>query len=213
MSSPSGLLKVNYLVMRLLRFGSVRGDLQEGYGCASDANIFSSHCQSPSSRAQNRGFCALLGSGTPVFGHLEHKIEVFVRFLASEPLFSGISSTKSRFLCSMTWSFEYWEPFLPFQGWCCHRRRRITLFLSPTTARQPPDASLQRPPGTTAWTDSIDRQYGPIELDRRYWNANQPPATNQPSTSHRPAANQPPTSLNQPPPTCRRQPPTRCREQ
>ena len=99
MSSPSGLLKVNYLVMRLLRFGSVRGDLQEGYGCASDANIFSSHCQSPSSRAQNRGFCALLGSGTPVFGHLEHKIEVFVRFLASEPLFSGISSTKSRFLC------------------------------------------------------------------------------------------------------------------
>ena len=76
--SPSGLLKVNYLVMRLLRFGSVRGDLQEGYGCASDANIFSSHCQSPSSRAQNRGFCALLGSGTPVFGHFEHKIEVFV---------------------------------------------------------------------------------------------------------------------------------------
>ena len=29
-------------------------------------------------RAQNRGFCALLGSGTPVFGHLEHKIGVFV---------------------------------------------------------------------------------------------------------------------------------------
>ena len=31
-----------------------------------------------SSRAQNRGFCALLPSGTPVFGHFEHKIEVFV---------------------------------------------------------------------------------------------------------------------------------------
>ena len=31
-----------------------------------------------SSRAQNRGFCALLRSGTPVFGFLEHKIRVFV---------------------------------------------------------------------------------------------------------------------------------------
>ena len=51
-------------------------------------------------RAQNRGFCALLGSGTPVFGLFEHKIKVFVRFWASEPLFSGISSTKSRFLCA-----------------------------------------------------------------------------------------------------------------
>ena len=30
-------------------------------------------------RAQNRGFCALLGFGTFVFGLFEHKIEVFVR--------------------------------------------------------------------------------------------------------------------------------------
>ena len=52
--------------------------------------------------AQNRGFCALLGSGTSVFGHSEHKIEVFVRFWPSEPSFSGFSSTKSRFLCSFT---------------------------------------------------------------------------------------------------------------
>ena len=29
----------------------------------------------------------------------EHKIEVFVRFCPSEPPFSGVSSTKSRFLC------------------------------------------------------------------------------------------------------------------
>ena len=53
-----------------------------------------------SSRAQNRGFCALLGSGTLVFGHFEHKIEVFVRFWGLEPSFSGFSSTKSGFLCS-----------------------------------------------------------------------------------------------------------------
>ena len=50
-------------------------------------------------RAQNRGFCALLGFGTLVFGHFEHKIEVFVLFWPSGPPFSGISSTKSRFLC------------------------------------------------------------------------------------------------------------------
>ena len=51
-------------------------------------------------RAQNRSFCALLGSGTLIFGRFEHKIEVFVRFLPSGPPFSGISSTKSGFLCS-----------------------------------------------------------------------------------------------------------------
>ena len=31
-----------------------------------------------SSRAQNRGFCAFLAFGTPVFWHFEHKIGVFV---------------------------------------------------------------------------------------------------------------------------------------
>ena len=35
----------------------------------------------------------------PISSLLEHKVGVFVRFLASEPLFSGISSTKSAFLC------------------------------------------------------------------------------------------------------------------
>ena len=56
----------------------------------------------PTSRAQNRGFCAFLAFGTPVFGLFEHKIEVFVRFRLPEPPFSGISSTKSGFLCSFT---------------------------------------------------------------------------------------------------------------
>ena len=36
---------------------------------------------------QNRHFCALLGSGTLVFGHFEHKIEVFVRFYPPSPPF------------------------------------------------------------------------------------------------------------------------------
>ena len=77
----------------------MRGDLQEGYFALPEANFLSSRCQSPSSRAQNRHFCALLGSGTPVFGCFEHKIEVFVLFWDLEPSFSSISSTKSGFLC------------------------------------------------------------------------------------------------------------------
>ena len=99
MSSPSALLKVNYLVMRYLHFGSLRGDLQEGYFALPEANFLSSRCQSPSSRAQNRGFCAFLAFETLVFGLFEHKIVVFVLFWPSRPPFSGFSSTKSRFLC------------------------------------------------------------------------------------------------------------------
>ena len=45
---------------------------------------------------QNRHFCALLPFGTLIFGHFEHKIEVFVRFLPLGPLFSGISSKRLR---------------------------------------------------------------------------------------------------------------------
>ena len=147
MSSPSALIKVNYLVMRCLHFGSVRGDLQEGHvydkrlcGCAS-------RCQLPlfpvpipilsstksgflcafalrnpcfrAFRAQKRHFCALFAFGTLIFRHFEHKIGVFVLFWASEPLFSGFSSTKSRFLCA----FCLWNPcFRAFraqnQGFC-----------------------------------------------------------------------------------------------
>ena len=119
MSSPSTSTKVNRLVIRYLHFWSVRGDLQEGHGYgkrlggydkllhdyASRWQFLSSLCQflpsrSPlsSSRAQNRHFCALLGSGTPDFRLFEHKIEVFVRFCPPKPSFSGISSTKIDFL-------------------------------------------------------------------------------------------------------------------
>ena len=71
--------------MRCLHFGSVRGDLQEDHvydkrlcGYGSDANF-------------------LLPGANPCLP--EHKIEVFVRFWGLEPSFSGISSTKSGFLC------------------------------------------------------------------------------------------------------------------
>ena len=65
-----------------------------------------SRYQSLSFQAQNRDFCAILAFGTLVFGRFEHKIEVFVRFWPSVPTFSGISSTKSRFLCA----FRVWNP-------------------------------------------------------------------------------------------------------
>ena len=71
----------------------MRGDLQEGNGCAS-------RCQSPSSRAQNLSFCALLPSGTLVFGLFEHKIWVFVSEWVIFPGFWVVSSTKSGFLCA-----------------------------------------------------------------------------------------------------------------
>ena len=65
-----------------------------------DANYLSSRCQSLSSRAQNRGFCASFAFGTPIFWLFEHKKWVFVLFWPSGPLFSGFSSTKSGFLCA-----------------------------------------------------------------------------------------------------------------
>ena len=53
-------------------------------------------------RAQNRCFCAFWGFETLVFRRFEHKIEVFVRFWLPEPPFSGLSSTKSGFLCAFS---------------------------------------------------------------------------------------------------------------
>ena len=123
MSSPSTALKVNCLVIRYLYFRSVRGDLQEGNGCAS-------RCQFPlfpstksgflcffglrnptfrAFRAQNRGFCALLALETLIFGVFEHKIGFFVRFWPSEPSFWGISSTKSGLLCACYGNTGLWK--------------------------------------------------------------------------------------------------------
>ena len=113
MSSSSALLKVNCLVIRYLYFRSVRGDLLEGNGCASRCQftLFPSTklaflCAfgvwNPYFRAfrlQNRGFCALLAFGTPVFGLFEHKIGVFVSEWVIFPGFWVVSSTKSGFLC------------------------------------------------------------------------------------------------------------------
>ena len=78
----------------------MRGDLQEGHFTLPEANFLSPWCQSPSSRAQNRGFCALLPFKTPIFGAFDHKIGVFVSERATFPRFCPLSSTKSAFLCA-----------------------------------------------------------------------------------------------------------------
>ena len=85
-----------------------------------------------SSRAQNRGFCALFAFGTPIFGHFEHKIGVFVRFCPSEPLFSGISSTKSRFLCAFALRNPRFRAFRAQNRHFCVRNGDISLVLSPS---------------------------------------------------------------------------------
>ena len=54
---------------------------------------------------QNRGFCALFAFGTPIFGHFEHKIGIFVSETAIFPWFWGIPSTKSAFLCAFASKF------------------------------------------------------------------------------------------------------------
>ena len=99
--------------------------MQEGYFALLDANFLSSWCQFPFSRAQNRGFCAFLAFGTPIFGHFEHKIGVFVLFWPSEPPFSDILSTKSGFLCA----FSLRDPrFQAFQAQNRHFCARGSMF-------------------------------------------------------------------------------------
>ena len=100
MCSPSTALKVNYLVIRYLHFRSVRGDLQEGHGCASRCQFLLFLCRSPIFPSTKSAFLCAFCLRPPVFGSFEHKIEVFVRFWGLEPPFSGISSTKSGFLCA-----------------------------------------------------------------------------------------------------------------
>ena len=91
--------------------------------------ITSLRCLSQSSRAQNRHFCALLGSGTLVFGYFEHKIEVFVRFWGHEPLFSGFSSTKSRFLCAFALRNPRFRAFrAQNRGFCALLRSETPVF-------------------------------------------------------------------------------------
>ena len=63
----------------------------------------------PSSRAQNRDFCALFAFGTLVFGLFEHKIGIFVSERAIFPWFLPLPSTKSAFLCACFTKHGLWK--------------------------------------------------------------------------------------------------------
>ena len=108
MSSPSTSEKVNRLVIRYLYFGSVRGDLQEGNGCASRCQfplflvpipIFPSTKSAflcafwlrdphfPAFRAQNRGFCVRMGDFSEIFGLFDTKSAFLYAFGGWNPRF------------------------------------------------------------------------------------------------------------------------------
>ena len=80
---------------------------------------------------KNRGFCAFLAFGTLVFGRFEHKIGVFVRFYPPEPPFSGVSSTKSRFLCAFALRDPRFQAFRAQNRHFCALLPFKTLVFSP----------------------------------------------------------------------------------
>ena len=91
--------------------------------------VMLSDATSPSPRAQNRGFCAFLAFGTPVFVRFEHKNEVFFLFLPAEPQFSGIPSTKSRFLCVFCLRDPHFRAFrAQNSGFCAFLAFGTTIF-------------------------------------------------------------------------------------
>ena len=93
MSSQSALLKVNYLVMRYLHFGSVLGDLQEGY-------IFASRCHLSRCSSTKMPF---LCSGSPKTRVPNPKSAQKPRFCARNARKRGFQtpkSTKNPILCS-----------------------------------------------------------------------------------------------------------------
>ena len=114
MTSPSALLKVNYLVMRYLYFGSVRGDLQEGHFYASRCHL--SLCSSTKmpflcskspktmvlkgKSAQKPRFCARKARKRGLRTPKAHKNPDFVLEMPENGGSEGKKSTKTHFLCS-----------------------------------------------------------------------------------------------------------------
>ena len=110
------------------------------------------------SRAQNRGFCALLGFGTLVFGLFEHKIGVFVRFASSifataapasnkphqAEKYSGLASTLAylgrMWLPPGRGAAAGWQMVLPD----CAARKNLPLRCAGETAAAPETAARKR---------------------------------------------------------------------
>ena len=73
----------------------------------------------------------------PISCSPEHKIAIFVRFCPSEPLFSGLSSTKRAFLCQKGQLFPGFTPSRAQNRGFCARVAVVaeTLKLSPASGR------------------------------------------------------------------------------
>ena len=89
-------------------------------------------------RAQNRGFCAFLAFGTPVFGLFEHRIGIFVRFCPPKSPFSGISSTKLRFLCAFALRNPRFRVFRAQNWGFCARLRQARHLESAVLPQEAP---------------------------------------------------------------------------
>ena len=102
-------------------------------------------------RAQKGLFCVRNGNFSQVLAHSEHKIGVFVRFLPSKPPFSGISSTKSAFLCQKR---RYFPGFVPFRaqnrGFCA--LLPASFFpMAPSASSKPHSAEKRTPVWLAIW--------------------------------------------------------------
>ena len=100
MSSPSELLKFNYLVMKHLHFGSVRGDLQEGNGCVSRCQLPLFPVPIPVSASTKSAFLCAFGLWNPCFRAFRAQNRGFCVRMGDFSEILGCFDTKSGFLCS-----------------------------------------------------------------------------------------------------------------
>ena len=100
MSSPSAFIKVNYLVMRYLHFGSVRGDLQEGNGCVSRCQLPLFPVPIPVSASTKSAFLCAFGLWNPCFRAFRAQNRGFCVRIGDFSEILGCFDTKSGFLCS-----------------------------------------------------------------------------------------------------------------
>ena len=100
MSSPSAFIKVNYLVIRYLHFGSVRGDLQEGNSCVSRCQLPLFLVPIPVSASTKSAFLCAFGLWNPCFRAFRAQNRGFCVRMGDFSEILGCFDTKSGFLCS-----------------------------------------------------------------------------------------------------------------
>ena len=100
MCSPSTALKANCLVIRHLYFRSVRGDLQEGNGCASRCQLPLFPVPIPVSPSTKSAFLCAFGLRNPHFRAFRAQNRGFCVRMGDFSEILGCFDTKSGFLCS-----------------------------------------------------------------------------------------------------------------